>query len=81
MTLTKQQGVKADSLPTLRFEIGEAARILRISRASLYNRIHEGALRLQKDGSRTFITWTELERYVASCSRPVGRATARSSHR
>ena len=54
-------------LPALRFEVTEAARILRMSRAQLYNRIHDGALKPQKDGARTYITRTELERYVESC--------------
>ena len=56
------------ALPALRFEVTEAARILRMSRAQLYNRIHAGALTPQKDGARTYITRTELERYVESCS-------------
>jgi excisionase family DNA binding protein len=56
-------------LPALRFEVLEAAQILRMSRAQLYNRIHDGALRHQKDGARTYITRTELERYVEACSR------------
>jgi excisionase family DNA binding protein len=55
------------TLPSLRFEVFEAARILRMSRAQLYNRIHEGSIRPQKDGARTYITRTELERYVSSC--------------
>lgn len=55
-------------LPALRFEIIEAARILRMSRAQLYKRIHGGALISQKDGARTYITRMELERYVESCS-------------
>ena len=59
------------ALPNLRFEVSEAARILRISRALLYNRIHEGSLRPQKDGARTYITQAELERYVESCNRPT----------
>ena len=49
-------------LPALRFEVSEAARILRMSRAQLYNRINDGALRPQKDGARTYITRSELER-------------------
>ncbi|MGC2497873.1 MAG: helix-turn-helix domain-containing protein [Acidobacteriaceae bacterium] len=55
-------------LPALRFEITEAARILRMSRAQLYNRIHAGVLTPQKDGARTYITRVELERYVESCN-------------
>lgn len=55
------------SLPSLRFEIAEAAQILRMSRAQLYNRIGEGTIKPQKDGARTYITQLELERYVESC--------------
>lgn len=58
----------ASPLPNLRFEIIEAAQILRMSRAQLYNRIQEGCIRLQKDGSRSYITHAELERYVDSCA-------------
>lgn len=54
-------------LPALRFEVSEAARILRMSRAQLYNRINDGALKPQKDGARTYITRGELERYVDAC--------------
>lgn len=53
-------------LPQLRFAVAEAAQILRMSRAQLYIRISEGSIRPQKDGARTYITRTELERYVAS---------------
>jgi excisionase family DNA binding protein len=55
-------------LPDLRFEVTEAARILRMSRAQLYNRIQAGVLTPQKDGARTYITRAELERYVESCN-------------
>jgi excisionase family DNA binding protein len=57
------------ALPSLRFEVSEAAQILRMSRAQLYNRIHDGTLKPQKDGARTYITRTELERYVKRASR------------
>jgi len=43
----------ASPLPSLRFEVPEAAQILRMSRAQLYNRICEGTIRPQKDGART----------------------------
>lgn len=56
------------ALPTLRFEIAEAAQILRMSRAQLYVRIQEGCINVQKDGWRTYITHAELERYVNSCA-------------
>ena len=54
-----------EPLPHLRFEILEAARILRVSRATLYERIREGLINTQKDGRRTFITAAELQRYVS----------------
>jgi hypothetical protein len=60
-------GSAVSALPALRFEISEAAHILRMSRAQLYNRIGEGAIQIQKDGARTYITAGELERYVKSC--------------
>jgi hypothetical protein len=56
-----------DFLPALRFNISEAARMLRMSRAQLYNRIGEGAIQPHKDGARTYITRIELERYVKAC--------------
>jgi excisionase family DNA binding protein len=51
-------------LPQLRFEIIEAARILRMSRATLYERIRAGEIKAQKDGRRRYITVSELQRYV-----------------
>ena len=57
----------APALLPLRFEVREAAQILRMSRAQLYNRIHDGSLKPQKDGARTYITRVELERYVQAC--------------
>ena len=56
--------INPESLPHLRLEITEAARILRISRATLYERIRRGVIATQKDGRRTYITLTELHRYV-----------------
>jgi excisionase family DNA binding protein len=55
-----------ESLPQLRFEILEAAKILRISRATLYERINAGLIVVQKDGRRIFITESELRRYVST---------------
>jgi excisionase family DNA binding protein len=55
-----------ETLPQLRFEIIEAARILRMSRATLYDRIRDGDIRAQKDGRRRYITAAELNRYIAS---------------
>jgi excisionase family DNA binding protein len=55
---------RADELPQLRFEIIEAARILRMSRATLYERIRAGEIKAQKDGRRRYISALELQRYV-----------------
>ena len=54
-----------DSLPQLRFDIPEATRILRLSRATLYERIRAGLIQTQKDGRRSYITAEELQRYVS----------------
>ncbi len=54
-----------DSLPQLRFDIPEVTRILRLSRATLYERIRAGLIQTQKDGRRSYITAEELQRYVA----------------
>jgi len=62
----------AESLPALRFEIAEAARILRMSRAQLYNRIQQGSINPHKDGARTYVTRAELERYVNACGSHAG---------
>ena len=51
----------------LRYAISEASALLRMSRAQLYNRIREGSIKAAKDGGRTYITRSELERYVESC--------------
>ena len=48
-----------------RYEIPEAAKLLGISRAWAYRRIAAGALRVTKDGRRTFIVAEEIDRYVA----------------
>jgi hypothetical protein len=51
----------------LRFEIIKAARILRMSRATPYQRMRVGHLAIHKDGRRSYITVTELQRYVGAC--------------
>jgi excisionase family DNA binding protein len=56
---------QTDSLPQLRFDIPEVARILRLSRATLYERIRAGQILTQKDGRRTYVTAEELQRYVS----------------
>jgi len=35
-----------------------------LSRSMAYERIKRGELKTQKDGSKTFITYKELERYI-----------------
>ena len=53
------------TLPQFRFDLVEATAILRMSRATLYERSRQGAITSQKDGRRSYITAAELERYVA----------------
>ena len=52
-------------LPQLRFEIIEAARILRMSRATLYERIRAGEIKAE-GWRRRYITASELQRYVSA---------------
>ena len=61
----------AESLPQLRFAISEVAQILRLSRATLYERIRDGKIKTQKDGRRSFVTANELQRYVATTGAPI----------
>lgn len=56
----------SESLPQIRFDITETARILRMSRATLYERIRLGEIKTQKDGRRSYVTAVELHRYVSS---------------
>jgi len=56
----------AESLPQLRFAISDVTRILRLSRATLYERIRCREIKTQKDGRRSFVTATELHRYIAA---------------
>ena len=56
----------SEPLPQLRFEIVEAARILRMSRATLYERIRAGQITAQRDGRRRYVTAVELQRYITS---------------
>jgi hypothetical protein len=62
-------------LPVRRFAISEASRILRMSRAQLYHRIGEGAIRIQKDGARTYVTIGALEPYVESCDKRFSKTS------
>ena len=57
---------ESEALPQLRFDIAEVASILRISRATLYQRIRDGLISTHKDGRRTFVSADELRRYVGS---------------
>ncbi len=69
-------GSAAPPFPILRFGIAEAAQMLRMSRAQLYVRISDGAIKPQKEGARTYITRAELDRYVAAC-----KAASADTHR
>jgi hypothetical protein len=55
-----------ESLPQIRFDITESSRILRMSRATLYERVRLGEIKTQKDGRRSYITAAELQRYVTA---------------
>ena len=48
-----------------RYDIPEAARYLRVSRATIYNDIAAGLLATIKDGGRRFVPGTEIARKSA----------------
>lgn len=58
-------------LPTLpldphqRYTVLEACAYLRISRGYFYAKIHEGEIRLIRDGGRTFVPGSEIARLSA----------------
>jgi excisionase family DNA binding protein len=58
--------LSTENLPQIRFDITEASRILRVSRATLYERIRGGEIKTQKDGRRSYVTAVELQRYVTA---------------
>jgi excisionase family DNA binding protein len=49
----------------LRVGVPEAARMLGVSRARLYDHIKRGSLKSVKDGSRTLFTMVELRAFAA----------------
>ena len=49
-----------------RYRLTEAFELLGLPRSSGYERIRSGALRLQKDGRRSYISAAEIDRYVRS---------------
>lgn len=53
-----------DPLPQLRYPLTDVAKILHLSRATLYERIKAGKLAIHKDGRRSFVSASELRRYV-----------------
>jgi excisionase family DNA binding protein len=56
-----------------RHKLLDAAKLLGISRARLYERISEGAITVVKDGRATFITSAEIMRYAKADQGPVQR--------
>jgi excisionase family DNA binding protein len=71
--LAALDAARQDPPRRLRHTIDEAAELLRISRASLYDRIRRGLLLVVKDGGRTFVLGSEIDRYlVAPSSVPSG---------
>ena len=46
--------------------IPEVGAIVKLSRATIYDRIKRGLLHVVKDGGRVFVTGEELERYLSA---------------
>jgi excisionase family DNA binding protein len=62
------------ALTPLRYALSDVAKMLALSRSTLYARIAEGKLAIQKDGGRTFVTTAELDRYLKALDGEVQRA-------
>ena len=54
-------------LNKLRYPPREAQELLSLGSTKFWARVKEGALRLQHDGGRRFVTRDELQRYLAAC--------------
>ena len=48
----------------LAYRVSEAAEALAISRSRFYELVSEGRIRVLKEGARTLVRRTELERYL-----------------
>ena len=48
-----------------RYKVPESAALLGLPRSTIYVRIKNGEIEVQKDGRRSFITAAEIDRYVA----------------
>lgn len=46
------------------YRVSEAAQVLAISRSRFYELVAEGRIRILKEGSRTLVRRSELERYL-----------------
>ena len=64
-------------LRPLRVPVEEAARLLGISRPTMFRRIQRGEITAVKDGRRTLVTTAELERYAALPSLPPSNPSDR----
>ena len=58
-----------ESLSPLRLSLDQAAQMLNTSRAVIYCRIRDGALRAHKDGRRTYLSLVEVKRYAKRMER------------
>jgi excisionase family DNA binding protein len=53
------------------YPVQEAADLLGVHRATLYNRSRAGQIDLLRIGGRTFVAADEIERYIAKAGEPV----------
>ncbi len=52
----------------LRLNIRQAGPALNLSRATIFQRIKDGRLRVTKDGAWAFVSHAEIARYLEACS-------------
>jgi excisionase family DNA binding protein len=57
------------TIEPLRVSVNNACSMLGISRTTIYRHAREGLLKITRDGGRSFISMTELKRFVQSQER------------
>lgn len=57
-------GAQQPPLPRMAYRVSEAAQVLAISRSRFYELVAQGRIRTLKEGARTLVRRSELERYL-----------------
>lgn len=64
--------IEHGGLDRMAYRVREAAEVLAISRSRFYELVAEGRIRTLKEGARTLVRRSELERYLDALDRGGG---------